>query len=390
MRLRRFEAATVTEALARVRADLGPEAMILHAKCAETPGGGAAARVEVMAAVDEVPRPRAAGSEPRGREPRGLDAPPAAPHQAARAAGWAEAIQAPAGEGAVEQRLEEMYRMLRELGGETERAAGVSAEMRPLYRRLCRQEVPARVARRLVRELPAGAARSGRDAEVGLQAGLANAFRVSSLLPPARGRRVLALVGPTGVGKTTSLAKLAGQMCRATGQRPALMSLDTYRIGAIAQMEIYAELLGVPLTVVRRPAELSRALAETDADLVLLDTVGRSPRHAEGIGALQGFLRGIEGLEVHLVVSATTKGTDLEAVLARFRPLRYRRLLITKLDEATTAGPVLAAAIEHDLPVSYLTTGQEVPDDLEAATSRRLAGLLLPAGPRGRREPMGG
>jgi flagellar biosynthesis protein FlhF len=189
----------------------------------------------------------------------------------------------------------------------------------------------------------------------------------------------VALVGPTGVGKTTTIAKLAGQLCHAAGLRVALLTVDTYRIGAVAQIQTYAELLGVPLHVVRTPAEMRAAVsAERDADLLLVDTTGRSPRGTEGIASLRRILGEVPDLEVHLVVSATTKGTDLEEILRRFRPLRYRPLLATKLDEATSVGPLLGLALERDLAVSYLSTGQEVPDDLEPATPRHLAALLVP------------
>jgi len=118
---------------------------------------------------------------------------------------------------------------------------------------------------------------------------------------------------------------------------------------------------------------------------VLVDTTGRSPRQADGIAATRAVLSEVADLEVHLVVSATTKNSDLEETLQRFRPLRYERVLVTKLDEARTRGPILHAALEHQLTLSYLATGQEVPDDLEAATPWRLAAPLIPGGPRARR-----
>jgi flagellar biosynthesis protein FlhF len=146
-------------------------------------------------------------------------------------------------------------------------------------------------------------------------------------------------------------------------------------------MQIYADLLGVPLHVARNPSEVAVALqASREADLVLVDSTGRSPSHREGIASIRACLRTIPGVEVHLVLSATTKGSDLEETLRRFRPLAYQSLLITKLDEAKTAGPLLGSALDRDLSISYLTTGQEVPDDLEAATPHGLASLLIPEG----------
>jgi flagellar biosynthesis protein FlhF len=145
-------------------------------------------------------------------------------------------------------------------------------------------------------------------------------------------------------------------------------------------MQIYAELLGAPLHVVRTPSEFADALrAEAAADVVLVDSTGRSPQHREGIQALRTFLQEIPHPEIHLVVSATTKASDLEEILRRFRPVRYQHLLITKLDEAQSPGPVLGLALQENLSISYLATGQEVPDDLELATPQRLASFLLPS-----------
>jgi flagellar biosynthesis protein FlhF len=279
-----------------------------------------------------------------------------------------------------ENRIEEMYRLLLELRDGTTPTPRMPEALRPVYRELCRREVPAAVVRKLCADLPAEL-RSGRSSirRPALHAALGGVFRVQGHPAGAR-QRVMALVGPTGVGKTTTIAKLAGQCRQTGGLRPALVSLDTYRIGATAQMQIYAELLGAPLHVVRTPSEFADALrAEAAADVVLVDSTGRSPQHREGIQALRTFLQEIPHPEIHLVVSATTKASDLEEILRRFRPVRYQHLLITKLDEAQSPGPVLGLALQENLSISYLATGQEVPDDLELATPQRLASFLLPS-----------
>lgn len=384
MRLRRFEAATVAEALARVRDELGPDAVILHAREPELgPGAGRpAARVEVMAAVDEdgtreharpgAPRPPAAAPAPRSRATADSTAPDGR--------GWATVDFDPAAPDTMEQ----MYRMLVELHEAATPAPRMPPGLQRLYRELCRQELPAALARQILSGLPA-AVRKGGGGRTVVRAALGAAFRVQGDTP-SRLRRVVVLVGPTGVGKTTTLAKLAGQCRQAGGAPPALVSVDTYRIGATAQMQIYAELLGVPLRVARTPEDLGRAVrAEERADLVLIDSTGRSPHHEEGIATLRTFLRQIPDPEVHLVVSATTKGSDVEEIVRRFRPLRYRHLVITKLDEARSVGALLGLALRHTLSISYLAAGQEVPDDLARATPERLAALLLPDAPERRR-----
>ncbi|MFB3817273.1 MAG: flagellar biosynthesis protein FlhF [Candidatus Methylomirabilales bacterium] len=406
MRLRRFEAATVAQALAQVRADLGDAAVILHTRTREDAGRG----VEVTAAVDEPESsaercPRAESRAPsaerapsrEGRVPSsgtGLALPDAgpwtsdlgqrtanlAPRTSNRATGrtpdpgpWTS------NPGPLpDERLDEIHRLLLELAA-SDAPAPVPARLRPAYRHLCQREIPAPVAKRLL-------ASAGRRAEAGsaldaLPGAAARAFRVAGHLAPGGGQRRVALVGPTGVGKTTTMAKLAGQFQRAGGGRVAFLTLDTYRIGAVAQLQIYAELLGAGLHVVRTPQEAQAAVAaEREAELLLVDTTGRSPRQREGIRAAQRLLAAIPDLEVHLVLSATTKAADLEDSLRRFRPLGYGQLLATKLDEARSPGPLLGLALDRAIPVSYLAAGQEVPDDLEPATPRRLARLLLGGG----------
>ena len=384
MRLRRFEAATVTEALARVRADLGPDAVILHARAPEV--GSPQGRVEVVAAVDEVAAADSSAARPEST--------PSRDDESRRALGFApERPAAPSASYAVEpeeqgetDRMDEMYRMLLELRESQAPTPRMPAALRPLYREMCRRELPGGLVRRLLLSLPAEV-RAGGSGTIrpGVQAALAGAFRVQGLPRPGRQPRIMALVGPTGVGKTTTIAKLAGQCRQRGGMNVALVSLDTYRIGATAQMQIYAELLGAPLHVVRNPEEIARVVrAESSAELILVDSMGRSPQHREGIANLQSLLRQIPTAEVHLVVSATTKGSDLEDIVRRFQPLQYQHVVITKLDEARFPGPILGLALDRKLSISYLATGQEVPNDLEPATPCRLATYVLPGGPTNR------
>ncbi|BDU77415.1 hypothetical protein METESE_23730 [Mesoterricola sediminis] len=191
--------------------------------------------------------------------------------------------------------------------------------------------------------------------------------------------RVVALVGPTGVGKTTTIAKLAAYAKLELKQKVALLTLDTFRIAAVDQLHQYAEILQVPLHVALTVEDLRSALRfYQDRALVLLDTPGHSPKDAEMMGQLRRFLDELPEAEVHLVLSATTKPRDLADIAQRFESLGPSRLVFTKLDETCTLGPLLSTLVRVKRPISYLGTGQEVPQDLEMATSRRLADLILP------------
>ncbi len=191
-------------------------------------------------------------------------------------------------------------------------------------------------------------------------------------------RRVVALVGPTGVGKTTTVAKLAANFKLVHGLKPGLVTVDTFRIAAVEQLRTYAEIIDLPLAVVNSAGEMRRAIDSLgDVDLVLIDTAGRSPRDEVKIRELGDFLTEARPDEVHLVLSAVSGERSLRSAVERFASVRADRLILTKLDEADGLGAILAVIGQAGRPVSYLTTGQAVPDDIEPADRSRLARLIL-------------
>jgi flagellar biosynthesis protein FlhF len=191
-------------------------------------------------------------------------------------------------------------------------------------------------------------------------------------------RRLVALVGPTGVGKTTTIAKLAANYRLREKRRVGLITVDTYRIAAVEQLRTYADIIDLPMKVVSTPREMREALlAMSDLDLVLLDTAGRSPKDEVKIQELRAFLCEAGADEVHLVLSSVTGAKTLESTAERFAAAGTTHLLLTKLDESTGLGNLLPLLRNSRLPVSYLTNGQNVPDDIEAAEPRGLARMIL-------------
>lgn len=204
-------------------------------------------------------------------------------------------------------------------------------------------------------------------------------FQTTGPIQPAGEQaRVVALVGPTGVGKTTTIAKLAANYRLREGRRVGLITVDTYRIAAVEQLRTYAEIIDLPMEVVSTPREMREAAARMQPfDLVLVDTAGRSPRDDVRIQELRAMLAEARPDEVHLVLSAVSSGRALAAAAERFAPAGVTSLLVSKLDEASTLGQLLAVARKQRLPFSYLTDGQNVPDDIEVATPRQLAEAVL-------------
>ncbi len=195
---------------------------------------------------------------------------------------------------------------------------------------------------------------------------------------PPRGRRVVALVGPTGVGKTTTIAKLAAGFRLEAKRSVALVTIDTFRIAAVQQLQAYAEIMDLPMEVVQNPEDMQPALERLgDVDLVLIDTAGRSPRSDTRIEQLRAMLRAAQPDETHLVLSATSSRDTIQNILDGFSAVRPTAAILSKLDESTQLACVLAAFEGRNLPISYMTTGQQVPDDIETADAESLVGDLL-------------
>ncbi|MDI3521891.1 MAG: flagellar biosynthesis protein FlhF [Bacillota bacterium] len=360
MRIRRYVATSLPEAVAQVRKDLGPEAMILEVRRVRAPGlrgwfGRRRVEVTAVAAERPSPAPVAGGSLSAAAPPAVAPAHP--PAQRA----------APVTAAPPEELLPERWR----------RASSLAREQ---VERLVEQGVRLALARTLVEralaELPEGELGDGQALSAGVRREILRLFPARPADPLAG--RIFAFVGPTGVGKTTTIAKLAAVYSLQKAKRVALVTADTYRIAAVEQLKRYAEILRLPLEVVFTPEDLPAALArQKEADLILVDTAGRSPAQGMHLAELRSFLARCPEVQTVLVLSATTKSADLDQVFERFSALAPDQLVFTKLDETTSAGSLLNLIERARMPVGYVTNGQNVPDDLELARPERLAELIL-------------
>jgi len=197
----------------------------------------------------------------------------------------------------------------------------------------------------------------------------------------ADGPQIYAFVGPTGVGKTTTLAKLAAHLKIKRRLNPAVISLDTYRIGAVDQLRTYADILAIPLVVAQSREEFHRAVEHLRGHSILLvDTIGRNYLRRQHVTDLAATLGGTRQVHSFLVLNATAKDEDLKQTIQHFRPLDPHSLIFTKLDETMSHGCIVNQLLRFPYGVSYLGTGQRVPEDIEAATHKRLLSLLIPSG----------
>ena len=249
--------------------------------------------------------------------------------------------------------------------------------------RLLDQGVNESVARDLIQEIHHNATPSDTADAERLWNLLANQLKasihVAGAIPVQRGvQRVVAMVGPTGVGKTTTIAKLAGNMRLRERHRVGLITVDTYRIAAVDQLKTYAEIIDLPMEVVATPREMRDAVSRlSDQDIVLIDTAGRSPQNDLQIQELKVMLAEARTDEVHLVLSSVASSANLSNISRRFRSVGITSAILTKLDEAESLCDLIPFFREEQLPISYLTDGQSVPDDIQMAQRSSLVNGLL-------------
>ncbi len=366
MRVQRFSGATMQEALARVKAALGPDAVVVATRSIN---GGIfrAPEVEITAALE------AATSE-------------AAPSPAVeRLETRLQALQREIGliRGVVDDRRGSDRAALARL------AAGIDGLLASVARpvgqpsahrwveRLVAAEVDRPLAERLVAGIPADGAQDAAAQHRAVQAALAAAL--PAINPSQRDRgRVVAVVGPTGVGKTTTLAKLAAAAALGRRERIAFVTLDTYRVGAVDHLRHYAELLGASVHVCRAPSELAGVCARLGrCDRIFIDTPGRGRDGGRLLARLGRALGELPSRQVLLCLAAATRQAEIVDLASRLAVTRPTALVVTKLDEALALGAMLTACAVTGLAIAWTTAGQRVPEDLEPADPGGLAQAVL-------------
>jgi len=372
---RTYQATSLAEAIVEVKRDLGRDAVILETRRRRTGGLVGLLRRkrmwQVIASADMAAAPPRQGSyapadavepdamtpEPPAKEPMRIS-------------------------GVMGEELHEIRGMVARL---LERQTPASEPNRPavlqeLYEMLVEQDVEESIAFALIEQL--------RESMVGCEelAGGALRERLADLVArrirtvgPARGQsgraRTIALIGPTGVGKTTTAAKLAAGYKLRDGLSVGLVTIDTYRIAAVDQLKTYSDIIGIPLRVAMTAGELHQAIHSlSGCDVVLVDTAGRSQNDGDRLDELKEFVEAACPDEVHLVLAATAGRKTARRIMDRFAPVGADRILATKLDEAESFGTILN--LSDRLPLSYVTDGQNVPDDLSAADAQQLAGRI--------------
>ncbi len=191
-------------------------------------------------------------------------------------------------------------------------------------------------------------------------------------------KKFISLVGPTGVGKTTTLAKLAAKATLEQKKKIAFITFDTYRIAAIEQLKTYAELLHVPVEVVYNHEDFVQAAKKlADYDTVFIDTAGRNYKELLYINELEKMFGNKEEMETYLVLSLSMKEKDIRKIVDNFKEMKINKFIFTKIDETDTYGTMMNLICDYQIGAAYITTGQDVPDDITFATPTKIADYLL-------------
>ncbi len=428
MKLKRFEALTLQGALRSVKDELGPDAVIVSTRRIHKGGGlfGLLSQpvVEVTAAVDRGKKSKRTESNilDRVRQTEKVvesamtmsDEPTALPKTATSQTNsfeeqlrmatmldpFTEQLTAVREElqrlreeradpesvvGPLRQELEGLRIIVGEALGDRmrERVEGLPGDLLSDYEDLIAQGVQPQLTQEILRSVveTLGTASIGNREVVKelIHERIEQSISVSgSILPSGNMQKVVMLVGPTGVGKTTTVAKLASWATQADKPyKTVLITLDTYRVAAVEQLRVFAKILKLPLEVAVSPQDLASCIKRhADADLILIDTAGRSPRDRAGEEELKKIARLDLKIETHLVLAAPTTESVLHDVIQQYRTIPIHRLLFTKLDEVGHHGKLVNLLHYTGLPLSYLSMGQRVPEDLELATTHALVERL--------------
>lgn len=388
MKIRRYLGSNMQEAILKVKMDLGNDALILNTRKVRQKGLFklfSKPMVEVLAAIDDIPPSRREKEQEPGEEKNGNR--PQNHSGDSRSDKEGEIAKLESKVNNMQTMLQRVYEQLLEKNRKDPKPKSDKANTYPkifeiFNSNLIKNEVDEEVAEKII---STALEKAGRIESVNEAASVVCNI-ISGILgkPETLKLRddgkptVVIFLGPTGVGKTTTLAKIAANYALNQKKRIGLITADTYRIAAVEQLKTYAEILGLPITVIYSPNEIRDAInGYPDMDMILIDTAGRSYRNKPQFEELKMLVNAACADEVFLVLSATTSMLNCREILKHYSFLRQYKLIFTKIDEAPAYGIILNTKLLTGRSLSYLTTGQSVPDDIEMVNADKLAKNLL-------------
>jgi len=389
VKIKKYVARDFKTAIQRAKEEMGRDAIILHTR--QVKKGGILGllyppRVEITVVVDD----KLQVNTDRLRSGNTTGVPAAVKPEIAASIDTISAINSSENSSREDEVLQEIQKMknlmtdIKSRMYEVEVIKGMPEQVQQFYETLINNNVDRDIALRVVNSVATRLPKDGiSDDAWARDVCLHTLQEVIQQVQPIqvkaeRKGMIVFLVGPTGVGKTTTIAKLAANLTFLDSKSVALITLDTYRVSAAEQLRTFAEIIGIPISVVFTPTDLMLAIEQyREKDLIFVDTAGRSPYNSEQMEELREFVNIARPDETILVMSVTTDNNDLINIYQRFQSIGVDKLIFTKLDEAYNYGSILNALYEIKKPIAYFTTGQNVPDDIEVPDALRLAQRLL-------------
>ncbi|SDL73623.1 flagellar biosynthesis protein FlhF [Sediminibacillus halophilus] len=369
MKVKKFTAPTMPEVMQKVRKELGADAVILHSKAIHTGGflGLFKKRnIEVVAALDKEPK-RQKQAEQQVTKPRVSE----------KEVKWKEPAATKPDQGML-QELRDLKSLI-ELNSNTGNLPQYPAAYRLFYEHLLSQDMEEEMAERLVSSMYGHNPEAGRDSFVELLAEeLADRFPEGAFEGISYEKKFVHFVGPTGVGKTTTIAKIAAKSVLKDNKRVAFITTDTYRIAAIDQLKTYSKILDVPMEIAYNLDDYRSAREKfKDFDLVLVDTAGRNFRDEKYVKELAQIIDLNQDIDTYLVLSLAAKSADLMEIYRQFEKVPIKQLVFTKKDETASYGAMAGLSMASGKGIAYITTGQDVPDDIESVDVQKLAKMIV-------------
>ena len=402
MKIKKFTGKSFQEAFEQMREELGGDAIILNSRKVKPSGlhfMGSRELYEITAAIDEAMVPeqtaqsngKAQVQAPVYRRPKqrvGAEGPSAGVNgqSSSSVSPSQKLVLQQLGEiRALKDDLQDVKKVLGQVADflKYSRMPALPEPFKVLLKKLVGNEVNEELATAIVQTVYARLDASAFKDEARVTRAITQLMvRMLKTAPPLETVRrhpyVVALVGPTGVGKTTTVAKIAANLKLQHNRRVALISADTYRIAAIEQLQTFANIASISMSVAYSPQDMREAIHKyRDRDVILIDTVGRSQKHETHLSDLHQFVEAANPDQVHLVMSLTSSLKTLLDVVRRFGVMRPNRFLFTKLDETSSPGNILNVIYKYQVPLSYVTNGQTVPNDIAQADAETLARFIL-------------
>ncbi|AIY04108.1 flagellar biosynthesis protein FlhF [Planococcus sp. PAMC 21323] len=363
MRLKTYIVSTMAEAIPLIKKDLGPDALILNTKKIKTGGFLGFFRkdkLEVTAAIDPVASPKYEKPEsPKPESPKEVE------------------IQTDSSAELINELKNIKQFMVQQIKEEH-----LPKALQVLKEQLVQQEVAADIQASLFEKLMAKIdLNKEQSPEVMWQTSreeLVAMMKENQTDPFKDDPKIICFIGPTGVGKTTTIAKIAAGHMLAKNKKVGLITADTYRIAAVEQLKTYGSILNIPVKVVESSADLTKAIADfQDCDIILMDTAGRNYQQTQYIEELKRLLPPNSDVQIHLVLSLTAKYEDMKKIIENFRSISMDEILLTKKDETGSAGAIMNLICHYGIPIRHIANGQNVPDDILPLTPELAADFIM-------------